>query len=334
MSIPYISVILPAYNATSVLHTSVMSVLCQSISSLELIVVDDGSADDTQNLLASVSDSRLRILRQANAGQSAAINRGVQESRGRFIKIVDADDWINPDHLHAQLTSLDGTTNCVSACRWGYFREQFDGPDVRSEHTDKDYHAPMEWIVDSLTRDEGMMGGWRWLIPRSVWDRAGGYDARLSLNNDFHASIAILLASKGVRFAPEAVYSYRKGYTGSLSRGRSRRAMESALLTTELGCRLLLEHENSPRIRDICAKRFQRWAYDFFPDFPDLTHRAVAAAQDLGGATLPFPGGRIAKQLSELIGWQNVRRLQSWAQKLGWGHVQQLKQNRRIRRLP
>ena len=325
---------MPAYNAAAFLGESISSVLGQTLSEYELLVVDDGSIDSTAEIARVHKDARIKVIQQHNQGQSAAINRGVQESRGRFIKIVDADDWINPDHLRAQLASLDGTTDCVSACRWGYFREQFAGPDVRFEQTDKDYDAPMEWIVDSLTRDEGMMGGWRWLIPRSVWDRAGGYDARLSLNNDFHASIAILLASKGVRFAPEAVYSYRKGYTGSLSRGRSRKAMESALLTTELGCRLLLEHENSPRIRDICAKRFQRWAYDFFPDFPDLTHRAVAAAQALGGASLPFPGGRIAKQLSELIGWQNVRRLQSWAQKLGWGHVQQLKQNRRIRRLP
>jgi glycosyltransferase involved in cell wall biosynthesis len=325
---------MPAYNAAAFLGESISSVLGQTLSEYELLVVDDGSIDSTAEIARAHKDARIKVIQQHNQGQSAAINRGVQESRGRFIKIVDADDWINPDHLHAQLTSLEGTTDCVSACRWGYFREQCDGPDVRFEHTDNDYDAPMEWIVDSLTRDEGMMGGWRWLIPRSVWDRAGGYDARLSLNNDFHASIAILLASKGVRFAPEAVYSYRKGYTGSLSRGRSRRAMESALLTTELGCRLLLEHENSPRIRAICAKRFQRWAYDFFPDFPDLTHRAVAAAQALGGASLPFPGGKIAKLLSELIGWQNVRRLQSWALTLGWGHVQRLKQNRRIRRLP
>ena len=129
-------------------------------------------------------------MTQENRGQSVAINRGVVESRGRFIKIVDADDWLNPRHLESQLSTLSDSEQAVSACRWGYFAEQADSPHVKTESTDHHYDDPLEWIVDSLSRDEGMMGGWRWLIPRTVWDRAGGYDERLSLNNDFHASIA------------------------------------------------------------------------------------------------------------------------------------------------
>ncbi len=334
MPAPLVSVVVPSYNAGDVLLTCVTAVLGQSISSLELLVVDDGSSDNTQQLLSSVRDSRLKVILQSNSGQSAAINRGVAESKGEFIKIVDADDWINSDHLLSQVHSLEGTSDCVSACRWGYFRERFDAPLVRSEHADGDYDSPVDWIVDSITKDEGMMGGWKWLIPRAVWERSGGYDVRLSLNNDFHASIAILLASNGVRFAPDAVYSYRKGFASSLSRSRSRKAMESALLTTELGCGLLLQREDSPRIREICARRFQRWAFDFFPDFPDLTDLAESAAHELGGADLEFPGGKFAQQLSKTLGWRAVRRLQSWATRLGWGHVQRMKQNRRIRQLP
>lgn len=329
-----ISVIMPVFNGGKLVRIALQSVLEQRYTAFEVIVVDDGSTDDTISQVEQLGDQRIKIVSQSNQGQSAAINRGVQESQGQYIKIVDADDWINPDHLSAQLRSLEGAPGFVSACRWGYFREKFNVPEVRNEHANRDFDNPLDWIVESLTKDEGMMGGWKWLIPRDVWERAGGYDSRLSLNNDFHASIAILLASTGVRFAPDAVYSYRRGFSSSLSRGRSRKAMESAFLTTELGCGLLLQREDSSRIRQICARRFQRWAFDFFPEFPDLADRAEFAARQLGGADIRFPGGRMAQSISAAFGWRTVRRIQNGLIRLGWGHVQQMKQKRRIQQLP
>jgi len=285
---PVISVVMPLYNAAPYVADAVESVLQQQFHDFELVIVNDGSTDQSARIVSAIQDPRIRLIHQQNQGQSAAVNRGVRESAGQFIKIVDADDWINPEHLSAQMQSLEGTTDCVSACRWGYFREDFRRPAVRAEHADRDYADPLQWLVDSLTRDEGMMGGWKWLIPRTVWDRSGGYDPRLSLNNDFHASIAVLLASSGIKFAADAVYSYRRATGGSLSRSKSRKAMESAFLTTQLGCNLLLDRENSAHVRRLCADRYQRWAFDFWPHHPDLTQSAIAAAQELGGSTLPF----------------------------------------------
>lgn len=328
-----ISIIMPVFNAAAFVSDAINSVLCQSFGDLELLAVNDGSSDESEQVLRSHRDSRLRIISQLNRGQSAAINLGVNESRGRFIKIVDADDWIHPLHLEAQWAALRGHSECVACCRWGYFRDDFRHPSVNSEQVDRDYPDPLEWIVDSLTRDEGMMGGWRWLIPRNVWDRSGGYDERLSLNNDFHASIAILLASSGVRFSGDAVYSYRKAVSGALSGARSRRAMESALLTTELGCRLLLGREDSPRIRKLCAVRFQRWLYEFYPEFPDLAASAESAVVSLGGATVPFPGGTFGRSLAGLIGWRKARQLQTLARRWGWLKILGIKAGLRNRRL-
>lgn len=328
-----ISVVVPVYNAEMYVRDAIESVLCQTYSDLELVAVDDGSTDGSLRILRSISDTRLRVITQCNRGQSATINTGVGASQGAFIKIMDADDWINPRHLESQLNSLRWSADCVSLCRWGYFHTDFKRPQMRCEYADRDYDDALEWIVDSLTRDEGMMGGWRWLIPRRVWERSGGYDERLSLNNDFHASIAVLMASKGVRFAPDAVYSYRKGLSGALSGCRSRRAMQSAFLTTELGCQLLLDRENSDRIRRICANRYQRWAFDFFPEHADLSEVAERAASELGGAAIDFPGGQAARLLNRVIGWRNVRRCQTYAVRCGWGQVQRLKRWWRMRRM-
>jgi GT2 family glycosyltransferase len=330
MSTLRVSIIVPAYNASDVIGDAIRAALNQTHQELELVVVDDGSTDDTAAVVAAIDDARIRYLYRENAGQSAAINYGVAQSQGDYIKLLDADDWIAPNHIEAQLQALAGHPHAVASCRWGYFVDDFTKPDVRNEYTNQSYDDPLEWLVDSFTKDEGMMGGWMWLIPRNVWDRAGGYDSRLSLNNDFHFSIALLLASAGVRFAADAVYSYRKTASGSLSGSQGRRAMESALLTTQLGTDLLLAREDSPRVRKICADRYQQWLFCFYPAFADLADQAQSRILSLGGSSLHLQGGRLLQTLRPLIGWKGVRWLQQIAYRYGWKAILRHKATQRL----
>jgi glycosyltransferase involved in cell wall biosynthesis len=258
------------------------------------------------------------------------LNRGVAESEGDFIKFLDADDWINPDHLAAQVAALRDFPDRVASCRWGYFLDDPKRVVVREEHANADYDDPLEWLVDSLTKDEGMMGGWKWLIPRPVWDRSGGWDERLSLNNDFDFSVRLLLASKGVRFAPQAVYAYRKGVAGALSGSASPAAMQSACWTTESGCRHLLEREDSPRIRQICANRWQEWLFRFYPDYPALASQAEGQVELLGGSTLRLQGGALMRVLLPVVGWKRARQMQSLVYRTGWQAVLRRKERKRI----
>jgi len=327
---PKVSIIIPAFNAAPFIGEAIGSVLCQSFSELEIVVVDDGSSDETAALVSQINEPRLRLIRQDNQGQSAAINAGVAHSRGAYIKLLDADDWLNPTHIEFQLKAIDGRSNVAASCRWGYFVNDFTKPVMRNEHTNKDYDSSLEWLVDSLTRDEGMMGGWMWLIPKSLWEIAGGFDPRLSLNNDFHFSIKLLLASQGVRFAKDAIYSYRKGNSEALSAGSGREAMESAYLTTEMGTQLLLEREDSPRIRKICADRFQRWLFQFYPEYPDLVSKVEQHIASLGGSELELAGGRLLKLLLPVIGWKNVRQLQSFFYAYGWKPILRKKAKKRL----
>jgi glycosyltransferase involved in cell wall biosynthesis len=108
---PSLSVIIPSYNRADVLGRAVGSVLGQSGPDIEVIVVDDGSTDDTAILLASYEDPRLRIVVQANAGVCAARNAGVQASSARFLAFLDSDDeaaagWVD-FYRAAAMDSLD-----------------------------------------------------------------------------------------------------------------------------------------------------------------------------------------------------------------------------------
>lgn len=330
MSAPLVSIVVPAYNAAAFVGDAIAAALMQTHSSIEVIVVDDGSTDDTAEIVHSNPDPRLKYVFQKNQGQSAAINFGVTKSQGDYIKLLDADDWINPQHVERQVAVLNGRCDAVASCRWGCFVSEFRNPAVQSELTNASYDDPLQWIVDSLTHDEGMMGGWMWLIPRQIWNKVGGYDPRLSLNNDFHFSIATLLAAKAVSFAENAVYSYRKGVSGALSSSNCQKAMESAFLTTDLGTRALLDREDSERIRQIAADRFQSWLFHFYPDYPELAKAAENRISELGGSTLQMQGGQILKLLQPLVGWKGVRRMQTLAYRYGWRRMLDRKARQRL----
>lgn len=332
MTSPRVSIVIPAYNVGLYIDDALQAALGQSLREIEVVVVNDGSVDDTADRIQRVRDRRLKYVFQENAGQSAAINRGVAESSGDFIKLLDADDWIHPEHVAAQLAALEGHPNAIASCRWGYFACDFKQPAAESEYTNRSYRDPMRWLVDSLTIDQGMMGGWMWLIPRTVWDKSGGYDRRLSLNNDFHFSIALALAAESVQYAPSAIYSYRTGVAGALSGSQGRNAMESALLTTTLGTDLLLAREDSAEIRQLCADRFQQWLYQLYPEHFDLAEIATARIQQLGGSTLPLRGGRALQVLLPVLGWKRVRRLQHWGYARGWQRILRAKARQRLSR--
>jgi len=118
---PLISVIIPVYNASETVLETIGSVQRQSLTDFELIVIDDGSTDDTLELLERVGDRRLRVFRYENGGPSAARNRGISHARGEFISFIDADDLWVPDKLELQLAALRRHPKAGVAYSWTAF---------------------------------------------------------------------------------------------------------------------------------------------------------------------------------------------------------------------
>jgi len=116
---PLVTVLVPAYNVGEHVDEAIETILRQDFSDFELLVVDDGSTDDTAQRLAAVDDPRLRVIHQENTGLVGALNTGLDHARGTYIARMDADDLMPPGRLRAQVTAMNDDPGLV-ACGTDY----------------------------------------------------------------------------------------------------------------------------------------------------------------------------------------------------------------------
>jgi glycosyltransferase involved in cell wall biosynthesis len=300
---PLISIVTPCFNAAPYLKESIKCILRQTYSNFEWIIVNDGSTDNTESIIQSFTDSRIRYYKQENKGQCAASNFGLSKATGQYIKFFDADDVMNPTHLENQLKKLNGRTDVISSCAWGRFYDASpSSAKFIAESTWKDM-LPMDWIKAALSQPSDMMGAWLWLIPKQVIQKCGGWDERLSLNNDFEFSIRLLLHSEAVLFAEDAKLFYRSGISG-LSDSKSEKAWSAGFLATQLGCDLLLKADNSTEMKQLCANRYQRWIFRIYPLYPHLVSLFQNRVNELGGSKIKIEGGFFFLLISNILGWK------------------------------
>jgi glycosyltransferase involved in cell wall biosynthesis len=113
MNIPHVTILMPAYNTAPYIAEAIQSVLAQDFTDFELLIVDDGSTDNTIQVIKSFTDPRIRLIRQGHAGIAAALNRGLQEAQGEYIARFDADDICLPGRLCRQVDFLESHPDYV-----------------------------------------------------------------------------------------------------------------------------------------------------------------------------------------------------------------------------
>jgi glycosyltransferase involved in cell wall biosynthesis len=130
---PLVSVVLPLYNASGFITETIHSLLNQSFRDFELIIIDDGSKDDSVAKVKALHDPRIKLYEQENRGMAATINRGIELSTGKFIARSDGDDLSHPDRLHLQLSYMTTHSTCALLGSWAHIIEE-TGKDTGRRH--------------------------------------------------------------------------------------------------------------------------------------------------------------------------------------------------------
>lgn len=313
-SAPLVSLVIPAHNAAPWLRATLDSALAQTHPALEIIAVDDGSTDATPALLTgyvAAHPGRVRVLTQANSGAAAARNHGLRHAAGAYVKFLDADDLISPEAVAAQVAALASRPHHLAHGIWARFHA--DPAEARFSPRPgwHDSDHPVDWLCETWADAEPMYQCGLFLIPRPVLEKAGGWHENLSLIDDFEFFTRLVLASEGLVHTPAARLYYRSGLPGSLSGRKSRRAWESAHLSTRLACQQLLAREDSPRTRRVAADACQNLVHSLHPAHPDLVADLLAEIRRLGGSRLRPGGGRAFRLFVRLLGWRTALHLRT-----------------------
>ncbi|HXY05093.1 MAG TPA: glycosyltransferase [Burkholderiaceae bacterium] len=202
-SAPTVSVVVPCYRQAAFLPMAIASVAAQSFQDWEVLIVNDGSPDDTsqvvRSLAAQLPGRRIRLIEQANAGLANARNCGIRAARGRYLLPLDADDALDPSFLARTVAILDAD------------------PTVAVVHTDVAifgaragiWHTGRPFTLEHLLQENGL--AYASLYRREVWERAGGYRANMSAGYE-DWDFWVTAAASGFRgwHIPEPLLLYRE----------------------------------------------------------------------------------------------------------------------------
>lgn len=311
---PLVSVVIPCLNAAPWLGEAIESCLQQTWRQLEIIVVDNGSTDESLSIARRYGEAAVSVLKCRRPGASAARNLGLSRAHGDFIQFLDADDVLDRDKIRLQLQRLAVAPNCVSSGAWARFRDSTTEACFRPEPVWRDC-APDEFLITAWLGGF-MMAPFAWLTPRPVAELAGPWNEELSLNDDGEYFARVVLASTAVMFCEGAKGYYRTLPRVSLSRRRDALALRSGFHACELSCARLLQSSGSALARKACATAYRRFAFDAYPAVPDLVKLADGRARELGGCDLQPGGGRLFEGVSSIFGWRLARRLQVFKARL------------------
>lgn len=314
-----VSILIPAYNAGEWIAETIGSALAQTWPRKEVIVVDDGSADQTLAIARRFAAKDVVVTTQVNQGAATARNNAFALCQGDYIQWLDADDLLSPDKVAKQIDVFERgcSDRTLLSCSWGRFMYRPRHALFKPTTLWCDL-SPTEWLIRKMSQNLFMSPA-TWLVSRALTETAGPWNRLLLSDDDGEYFARVILASEEVRFVPEGRAFYRRSGFESLSNlGRSSEKMEAQLHSIRLHIGYLLSLENSERSRAACVRLLQNWLISFYPDRIDLGKEAVQLAADLGGR-LESP--RLSWKydwIRRLFGWGTAKRAQFALNEIKW----------------
>lgn len=218
---PIISVVIPAYNAEKTIGETLKSIQQQTFQDLEIIVINDGSTDNTQSLVAAIPDPRIKLFSYANGGLAVARNRGISHATGEFVAFIDADDLWTPDKLASQLAALQQNPEAGAAYSWTAFIDDQGQFLYAQKPIFFEGNVYGEMLVKNFVAN-----GSNLLIRKSALAAAGLFDPSLKSAEDWNFYIRLAACSPWA-VVPQYQILYRKSANSMSSKVP---IMEAAIL--------------------------------------------------------------------------------------------------------
>lgn len=270
-----VSVIIPLYNAANFIESCLISIKNQTYTNLQVIIVNDGSTDDSISIVKNtiVNDSRFIIVNQENKGCSAAKNKGLQYAKGDFIQYLDADDILSENKIELQVLALDIHVDSIAVCRTHVFSNKIsDALYSLDEDLISKGGSGLKFLL-RLLGSEGIIGMVQpnaYLVPMHIIEKAGPWDESISKSpaEDGEYFTRILLSTKQVLFT-EGINYYRKiASISSVSKASKYENAYDLFITIKKSFSHLFAISRSEKFLYLYAVHLTACAYQFGNKYP------------------------------------------------------------------
>lgn len=244
---PLVSVLLPVYNAASYVQEAIESILRQRYRNFELIVVDDGSTDESGRVIQTITDPRIRVFRQPNQGLSAALNRAIEMAQGVYLARQDADDLSLPRRLDRQVEFLEAHPKVGMVGTWAEVRTDTPRSDnVYTPPTDNRL-LKFELLFDNPFVHSSVM------VRKHVLVCVGAYTQEASVRAEDYDLWSRIMREFDVSNLPEMLHVYRDAPNSKLKRERDA-ILENVINISMANLSWVTKRDrNDPVINDLAA---------------------------------------------------------------------------------
>lgn len=259
---PIVSVVIPAYNAADYIEQTLDSVCSQTLEDIEVIVVDDGSTDETRSVVSSFveRDQRVTLVEQANQFAGVARNNGMDRALGEYLYFLDADDCIEPDALESMFSAITETGADIAIARSEGFDNQSGDKWLIGGALE---NVPCGCLVPQADYASHLFSsfiGWPWdkLFRKSFIDKTGLRFQALRTTNDALFVFGALAMASGVVGVDSVLFHHRSNNKKSLEGTRSK-SWGNAITAMESIHELLLSSEETKA----CLPSFNNWVLNY-----------------------------------------------------------------------
>jgi len=257
--IPKVSILIPAYNAQKWIKNSIKSAINQTYQNKEIIVVDDGSIDNTFLFAKQFESNTVKIIKTKNNGACAARNYAFSLSMGDYIQWLDADDILAPDKIEKQMdyVKMNPDPKILISGTFLKFYSRLKSAEYFNNYLYEDFY-PIDWLITHFEK-EAIMYPHAWLVSRQLAVLAGPWNENLRINQDGEYFARVVSKASFVKYIKEAKCYYRRGNTKSISNTRTMLTIKYLSLANNLCVDTLISLENSIRTRKAAFIFLQRF---------------------------------------------------------------------------
>lgn len=314
---PLISIIIPIYNSENYIRDTILSCTSQSYQNIEIILINDGSTDQTESVINQITDDRIQYFKVENSGACNARNFGISKSKGQLLQFLDHDDLLDSEKLLHQIKYYEENgDDYIYSCSMGSVSDEVKTVDEQFAPYQKNF-SPLDYFKLKLSIFAEDITTGAWLTPSKLIHSTYGWDSNSGLNDDGEYFMRVILNSKGIISCKESIFYFRRDVPGSLSKQfDSKEVYIKWLFSYQSYVKHFLQRFEGSIGRRLSWMALSVYYCNSYPHYPDLLKQCKAEMNNLGYKQ-PFPiGGKIFTIVANVMGVDNTLFLWNYKNKI------------------